>query len=379
MPARALGPTHPDRRIELSLVLRPRRPLEELEGRLSEHQRPLTREEFAAAYGADPADLEKVESFARRHGLDVVEASAARRTVRVAGRAADLASLFGVQLLEFQEEDGTRFRAPSGEPREPDELKDVVQAVFGLDTRPRARRTLDVQYAGRPMANALKPEELDALRAIDSPTIANAIEYFSVRPRVAGYCGTNVRNLTPEAGVMLGYAVTCLGDSTTEEKDRREHSQLYRAILAEQPQPVVVVIGDDGDPRKIHLSCHAGEMMATTMKRVGAVGLVTNGGLRDIREINALGGFHYYGRGLVVAHGRPCIYDVGATVNIDGMEVRPGDLLHGDENGISVIPAEIASQVAAKAMEHREMEQERLQEILGPDFHRQFETVTEYR
>lgn len=229
------------------------------------------------------------------------------------------------------------------------------------------------------MAHALTPEELAALRAIDSPTIANAIEYFSVRPRVAGYCGTNVRNLTPEVGVMLGYAVTCRGDSTTEDKDRREHTELYRAILAEQPLPAVVVIGDDGDPSRIHLSCHAGEMMATTMKRVGAVGLVTDGGLRDIREINALGGFHYYGRGLVVAHGRPCIYDVGATVNIDGMEVRPGDLLHGDENGITIIPAEIAAQVAARAIEHREMEHQRLQEILGPEFHQQFQKVTEYR
>src|SRR5947209_5133521 len=229
------------------------------------------------------------------------------------------------------------------------------------------------------MANALKPAELDALRAIDSPTIANAIEYFSVRPRVAGYCGANVRNLTPEAGVMLGYAVTCRGDSTTGDKDRREHSQLYRAIQAEQPLPVVVVIGDDGDPSKIHLSCHAGEMMATTMKRVGAVGLLTNGGLRDIREINALGGFHYFGLGLVVAHGRPSIYDIGATVNIDGMEVRPGDLLHGDENGVTVIPAEIADKVVAQALAHRDMEQQRLQEIRGPDFLKQFDQATQYR
>ena len=61
MPARALGPTRPDRRVELSLVLRPRRPLEELEARLSQGQAALSREEFAAAYGADPADLEKVE------------------------------------------------------------------------------------------------------------------------------------------------------------------------------------------------------------------------------------------------------------------------------------------------------------------------------
>jgi regulator of RNase E activity RraA len=229
------------------------------------------------------------------------------------------------------------------------------------------------------MVAKLTPQQLAELRAIDSPTIANAIEYFTIRPRVAGYCGSNVRCLTPDAGFMLGYAVTCKGDSTTEDKDRREHTELYRAIAAVQPLPAIVVIGDDGDPSKIHLSCHAGEMMATTMKRVGAVGLVTNGGLRDIREINALGGFHYFGRGLVVAHGRPCIYDVGATVNIDGMEVHSGDLLHGDENGVTVIPAEIADQVAAKAIEHRDMEQQRLKEILGPDFHRQFEQATQYR
>lgn len=229
------------------------------------------------------------------------------------------------------------------------------------------------------MVAKLTREQLDALREIDSPTIANAIEYFTVRPRVAGYCGSNVRNLTPTLGTMLGYAVTCKGDSTTEDKDRREHSELYSAILAMQPLPAVVVIGDDGDPARIHLSCHAGEMMATTMKRVGAVGLVTNGGLRDIREITALGGFHYYGRGLVVAHGRPCIYDTGATVWIDGMEVHHGDLLHGDENGITVVPAEIADKVVEKAIEHRTMEQNRLKEILGPDFHKQFEKITQYR
>src|ERR1043166_1124958 len=228
------------------------------------------------------------------------------------------------------------------------------------------------------MAATLSPEQFEELRAIDSPTIANAIEYFTVRPRVSGYCGSNVRCLTPEAGFMLGYAVTCRGDSTTEGKDRREHAALSRAIAAIQPLPAVVVIGDDGDPSRLHLSCHAGEMMSTTMKRVGAVGLVTNGGLRDIREIDALGGFHYFGRGLVVAHGRPSIYGVGSVVNIDGMEVRPGDLLHGDENGVVVIPAEIAAEVAAKAREHRGMEEERLKEILGPEFHKQFARVTEY-
>ncbi|HEX2515869.1 MAG TPA: RraA family protein [Chloroflexota bacterium] len=225
----------------------------------------------------------------------------------------------------------------------------------------------------------LTPQQLDELRAIDSPTIANAIEEFKVRPRVNGYAGATVRCLIPGLGTMLGYAVTCKGDSTTEGKQRREHTELYRAINALQPLPAVVVIGDDGDPGRIDLSCHAGEMMATTMKRVGAVGLVTDGGLRDIKEVTDLGAFHYFGRGLVVAHGQPCIYDVGATVTICGMEVRPGDLLHGDENGITIVPAQIAAEVVAKALEVRGREQGRLQEILGPDFHRQFESATRYQ
>src|ERR1044071_8327988 len=113
---------------------------------------------------------------------------------------------------------------------------------------------------------SLSQQQFEELRSIDSPTIANAIEYFEARPRVSGYCGSNVRCLTPDAGFMLGYAVTCLGDSTTEDKNIREHATLYRAISEVQPFPAVVVIGDDGDPAKLHLSCHAGEMMATTMK-----------------------------------------------------------------------------------------------------------------
>ena len=225
----------------------------------------------------------------------------------------------------------------------------------------------------------LTPQQLEELRAIDSPTIANAIEHFKVRPRVNGYAGAGLRCLIPGMGTMLGYAVTCKGDSTTEGKDRREHADLYRAIASVQPLPAVVVIGDDGDPSRLDLSCHAGEMMATTMKRVGAIGLITNGGIRDIKEVTALGGFHYFGRGLVVAHGQPCIYDVGATVDICGMEVRPGDLLHGDENGVTVVPAEIAGRVVAQALAVRDMEQKRLQDILGPDFHRQFESATRYQ
>ena len=226
------------------------------------------------------------------------------------------------------------------------------------------------------MIARLTEEQLAALRAIDSPTIANAIETFNVRPHTQGYVGYDVRALIPGLGTMLGYAVTCKGDSTTDgRKVERAHAQLYEAIV-NSPQPAVVIIQDDGNDR-LH-SCHAGEMMATTMKRCGAVGLVTDGGLRDIREVTELGGFHYYGAGLVVSHGNPLIYDVGAEVTISGLTIRPGDLLHGDENGIVVIPAEIADKVVDAAMEIRRREHARLEEINSPNFLDQFRRLAKY-
>jgi 4-hydroxy-4-methyl-2-oxoglutarate aldolase len=226
------------------------------------------------------------------------------------------------------------------------------------------------------VATKLTAEQFAELKAIDSPTIANAIEPFNVRGRAQGYVGFDVRCLVPGLGTMLGYAVTCKGDSTSEGKNvSREHQKLYESIAA-SPKPAIVVIQDDGRDR-VH-SCHAGEMMATTMKRVGAVGLVTDGGLRDIVEIRELRNFHYFGAGLVVAHGNPLIYDVGADIVVSGVKIRPGDLLHGDENGITVIPAEIAQEVVASAMKIRESEQKRLQEILSPEFLKQFERLARY-
>ncbi|MBV8717086.1 MAG: hypothetical protein JO020_25515 [Chloroflexi bacterium] len=136
-PANPIGPVDPDERVEVSLTLAPRHPFTELEARLD---RPMSREEFAASYGADPSAIARVENFARSHQLEVVESSAARRTVRVAGRAADIGSAFGVNLVQQRLADGTEFRAPDREVEIPAELSGIVEGVFGLDTRPVARR-----------------------------------------------------------------------------------------------------------------------------------------------------------------------------------------------------------------------------------------------
>lgn len=211
----------------------------------------------------------------------------------------------------------------------------------------------------------LTPEQMSALRRIDSPTIANAIETFEVRPRVNGYVGYDIRCIFPDLPPTVGYAVTCTVDSTTEGRVGIGFQKLYE-ILEVAPKPAVVVMQDVGQDRQ-H-SCHAGEVMSTTMKRLGAVGILTDGGLRDVREVGILGGFQYFCAGLVVSHGNPICVSVNTEVTISGMVVRPGDLLHGDVNGVVMIPDEVADHVADAAYATWAREEQTMRRINDPHY-----------
>ncbi|KXS14661.1 RraA-like protein [Gonapodya prolifera JEL478] len=234
----------------------------------------------------------------------------------------------------------------------------------------------------------LSKEQLEQLASIDSPSIANAIETFKVQPRVQGYTGTGVRLLAKGKGkALVAYAVTVRGDSTTEHKSvAQAHPQLYASIHAlhqaggeTNPLPVVVCIDDDGDPAKIDWSCHLGEIMATTFRRCGAVGVISDGGVRDIEEVREMGDLWYFGRGLVVAHGRPFIYDVGVPANINGMYVRTGDLIHADENGVCIIPKEVQETIYQATVDFKKVEDDMLKQIRSPDFFKQFEALSTYK
>jgi kumamolisin len=97
----------------------------------------LTRELFANQYGADPAHIGAVKTFASDHGLAVVEEHAARRTVVLSGTVDQFNSAFGVELELFQHDAGS-YRGYTGPVKLPGELAGVVQAVLGLDNRPQA-------------------------------------------------------------------------------------------------------------------------------------------------------------------------------------------------------------------------------------------------
>ena len=210
----------------------------------------------------------------------------------------------------------------------------------------------------------LTPEQLATLREIDSPTISNAIEHFRVRGRVDGFASSELRCAFPELGSTVGYAVTCTADSTTESRTGdRGLLRLWEAVEA-APKPAVIVIKDIGPQRT--RSCHMGEVMASTAKALGAVACISDGGLRDVNEVRMLGGFQYFCPGFVVSHGNPLICDVNVPLTLEGLTVEPAALIHGDVNGVLVIPDAIADQVAERAIGVRDAEREVLDFLRQP-------------
>jgi kumamolisin len=141
-----VGRPNPLRRIEVTLLLRPRsqpaggRPasLDDLGAQLPQERRHLTREALASAYGADPADVLKVARFARRHGLRAVGRNLAARTVHLAGTVANFSRAFRVVLFIYRYPGGF-YRGRTGPVHIPMMLDRIVQGVFGLDNRPAAK------------------------------------------------------------------------------------------------------------------------------------------------------------------------------------------------------------------------------------------------
>ena len=209
------------------------------------------------------------------------------------------------------------------------------------------------------MPVVLTKQQYDELAAIDSATIANAIEPFKVRDDTTGFVGRDVTCFFPEMGVTLGYAVTATADSTVSRESRDPSGQqlLWDAVEA-SPKPVVIVIQDVGPASSRSHSCFCGDVMATTGTALGAIALVTDGGVRDISEVKEIG-MQYFAGGVVVSHGSHQFHEINVPVTIDGMYVRPGDLIHGDENGVVLIPDSIATKVAAEARKVLEHEKGR--------------------
>jgi regulator of RNase E activity RraA len=186
---------------------------------------------------------------------------------------------------------------------------------------------------------------VDYLKSVDTPTLSNAIELLKLRPHSAGFTPLQIRCLFPEFGRMCGYAVTAQVETATQADPtgREMFVPLFEAVR-QSPKPAVVVFQEIGGYRDY--AAHCGEVLATVFTRLGAVGLVSDCAVRDIPEVRGLR-FHYFARGAVASHAWFRIIRVNVAVQVCGMAVRPGDLLHGDENGLLQVPAEALDRLPA--------------------------------
>jgi len=192
-------------------------------------------------------------------------------------------------------------------------------------------------------------ETLDKLQAFDTPTICNVIELFDVRPCDAGFMDGRIRSNFPEMAPMVGFAATAAFRSGAPPAGGDAYGSFIDqvATFPNLPGPAVMVFQDLDDPP---VGATFGEVMCSTYRAFGSVGLVTSGGGRDLVQVRQLD-YPVFTGSTICSHAYCHILHIGLPVRVGGLAVSQGDLLHGDANGVTNIPPQIAAEVADAAAE----------------------------
>ena len=195
----------------------------------------------------------------------------------------------------------------------------------------------------------LTEAELAALRGLDTPTVCNALEVVAPQRRGFGFTTEPLVCARPALPPMVGYARTAtikaMQPSDATPAVLRERRQAYYAHVSEGASPRIVVI-QDLDPQPGYGALW-GEVNTNLHKGLGCLGVVTNGSIRDL-DLSAEG-FQLLAGKVGPSHAYVRVKEIGVTVTVAGMTVRPGDLVHADRHGAVVIPLEAARQVPAAA------------------------------
>lgn len=203
---------------------------------------------------------------------------------------------------------------------------------------------------------------LSLLRSVDTPTVCNAIEVAQGRRGFDAFTRGTMLCSDPEGGAMVGYAVTAKISALAPPEEPAEviraRRMAYYKAMAEGPKPSVAVVEDVDYPDCI--GAYWGEVNSTVHKGFGLSGALTNGVMRDLGDLAP--GFPVVAGSVGPSHGFVHVTELGTPVQIFGLTVRPGDLVHADRHGALVIPADIVGQIAGAIRKMQETEHL----VLGP-------------
>ncbi len=197
---------------------------------------------------------------------------------------------------------------------------------------------------------SLTNSDLEALSAFDTPTICNALELLSKATQARGFTTSTLLCGFPTLKPIVGYARTAMIrsaqplDSTAAEQ-RALQNDYYRYVDA-GPKPSIIVI-QDLDEGAAGTGAFWGEVQSAIHVGLGARGLVTNGSVRDIDQWAP--GFQFLAAHICPSHAYAKPIAFGTEVQIHGMRVKSGDLIHADRHGAVVVPPALVRGIPAAA------------------------------
>ena len=199
------------------------------------------------------------------------------------------------------------------------------------------------------MKRTLSHSELLQLKRWNTPTIYNGWEAYTSHDRTAWTNKEETQDFMPHMGPMVGYPVTVTIEPSNpiHQKDRPHAWDEYRSYVASIPGPKIVIVQDLDSPNII--GSFWGEVNANVHRALGCVGTITDGAIRDLDEMNNAG-FKALARRLCVGHAYSVPVRWGETVEVFGMPVQPGQLIHADKHGFLVVPEEDQAQLLEAAI-----------------------------
>lgn len=199
---------------------------------------------------------------------------------------------------------------------------------------------------------------LEQLAEYDTALLANLLGFVDPTATHLWYTSNRIRALIPDVGPTVGIAVTCELDTSTPDSEADGDNEAFWQQLAEMESlgvPTVWVVSCVGS-RPDH-ECIMGDGMGKLLRASGCVGAVTNGGARDIEGLRSIG-FAVYGTGVTIHHCRIRVRRIGVPVDIGGITISPGDIIHANAEGVIRIPGSAVPRLLEHAPAYRAFEHE---------------------
>ena len=189
----------------------------------------------------------------------------------------------------------------------------------------------------------------ETLKKFDTPTICNALEIIDPAARLSGFTRKPLVSPFHDQKSFIGFARTATIRAThpnelAGDAARQQRLDYYEYIASGGPTPSITIIQDLDGP-DTGFGCFWGEVQSNVHKGLGSVGVVTDGGIRDIPDWAP--GFAALAGSIVPSHAHVHLAGFGQTVRVAGMVVQSGDIVHADQHGAVVIPEAAIEKVPA--------------------------------